>query len=99
MQVEGAISDVLPMGPIAAKWRAFGWSVHEADGHDVPALLSALDSARATAGMPTVIVAKTIPGYPISFLRGQLQHYAKLTPEQADAALAELEQRRQGDAS
>lgn len=90
MQVEGATSDVLPMGPIAAKWRAFGWSVHEVDGHDVPELLAALEAARGTAGAPTAIVARTIPGYPISFLRGQLQHYAKLSADQAVAALAEL---------
>jgi transketolase len=90
MQVEGATSDVLPMGQVAAKWQAFGWSVQEADGHDVQRLLTALDTARATAGMPSVIVASTSPGYPISFLQGQLQHYAKLTAGQAEAALAEL---------
>lgn len=90
MQVEGATADVLPMGPIAAKWQAFGWSVQEVDGHDVQMLLDALDAARATAGMPSVIVAVTCPGYPISFLRGKLQHYAKLTAGQAAAALTEL---------
>ena len=39
MQVEGATSDVLPMGPIAAKWQAFGWSVQEINGQVMPALL------------------------------------------------------------
>jgi transketolase len=90
MQVEGATSQVLPMGQIAAKWRAFGWSVQEVDGHDIPMLLAALAAARSTAGAPSVIIASTVPGHPVSFLRGRLEHYAKLTGQQASAALAEL---------
>jgi transketolase len=90
MQVEGATDDVLPMGLIAPKWQAFGWSVQEVDGHDVQAMLDALAAARATTGTPSAIVARTSPGHPISFLQGQLQHYAKLTAGQAAAALAEL---------
>jgi transketolase len=90
MQVEGATNDVLAMGPIAAKWEAFGWSVQEVDGHDVQALLDALDLARTTPGSPSAILARTTPGYPISFLKGKLQHYAKLTDDQAAAAQAEL---------
>ncbi len=92
MQVEGPIASVLPMGPIAAKWQAFGWHVQEVDGHDVQALLDALAAARAISGRPSAIVAATHPGYPISFLQGQLQHYAKLSEAQATAALAELAQ-------
>jgi transketolase len=91
MQVEGAISSVLPMGPVAAKWKAFGWSVQEVDGHDVTALLNAFDTARSTPGQPSAIIATTIPGHPISFLAGHLDHYAKLSAEQATAALAELD--------
>jgi transketolase len=91
MQVEGATSSVLPMGPVAAKWRAFGWSVQEVDGHDVTALLDSFDTARSTAGQPSAIVASTEPGHPISFLRGHFDHYAKLSPEQAATALDELD--------
>lgn len=91
MQVEGATDSVLPMGPAAAKWQAFGWSVQEVDGHDVAALLAALDTARSTA-WPSAIIAATCPGHPISFLRGHLDHYAKLSPEQAATALAELDE-------
>jgi transketolase len=92
MQVEGPTSGVLPMGPIAAKWQAFGWSVREVDGHDIEALLGAFDAAREHAGQPSAIIATTCPGHPISFLRGQLQHYAKLSAAQTAAALAELDE-------
>jgi len=92
MQVEGATNSVLPMGPAAAKWQAFGWSVRQVDGHDVGALLDALDAARSTQGQPSAIIAATHPGHPISFLKGHLDHYAKLSPQQAATALAELDE-------
>ena len=92
MQVEGATNSVLPMGPAAAKWQAFGWSVRQVDGHDVAALLDALDAARSTQGQPSAIIAATHPGHPISFLKGHLDHYAKLSPQQAATALAELDE-------
>jgi transketolase len=91
MQVEGDIEGVLPLGDVPAKWAAFGWAVQEVDGHDADALLRALRTARETSGRPTAIVAATRPGHPISFLEGRLDHYAKLSREQADAALAELD--------
>ena len=91
MQVEGATNSVLPIGPVAAKWRAFGWAVQEVYGHDTGALLDAFDTARSAAGQPSAVIAGTCPGHPISFLRGHLEHYAKLSPQQATAALRELD--------
>jgi transketolase len=91
MQVEGATDSVLPMGAVTAKWQAFGWSVQEVDGHDVGELLQALQNARGTTGCPSAIVASTVPGHPISFLQGRMEHYAKLSPKQAQEALAELD--------
>jgi transketolase len=99
MQVEGATDAVLPMGEIAPKWRAFGWDVHEVDGHDPDELLGALRQARETTDRPTAIMASTRPGHPISFLEGRLDHYAKLTSEQADRAIAELDAARTGEVS
>lgn len=90
MQVEGSIEDVLPMGDVVAKWKSFGWAVSDVDGHDAAALLAALSTARRTRGRPAAIVARTEPGHPISFLRGQLKHYATLSEEKAARAIAEL---------
>jgi transketolase len=91
MQVEGSIESVLPMGEVAAKWKAFGWAVQEVDGHDVGALLAALENARSQSGRPAAIIARTTPGHPIAALSGRMDHYAKLAPGQAEAAIAELE--------
>lgn len=90
MQVEGATNDVLDMGPIAAKWRAFGWEALEIDGHDPEAILAALAQARENRAGPTAIVARTIPGRGVARLEGRFDHYAKLTAEESAEALAAL---------
>ena len=90
MQVEGDTDRVLRMAPIADKWRAFGWQALPCDGHDIPALLAALDTARATPGRPTILLAETVPGHGVSFLAGTLAHHMKITPEQVARALHEL---------
>jgi transketolase len=79
------------MGDIADKWRSFGWFVQEINGNEAGEILRALAVARATPKMPCAIVARTVPGYPVSFLMGRMDHYAKLNSVQAEAALAELE--------
>ena len=90
MQVEGDTDRVLKMQPIADKLRAFGFHVIDCDGHDLAALLAALDQARATRGRPTLVIARTIAGKGVPFLEGQLAHHMKVPPDLAAAALAAL---------
>jgi transketolase len=90
MQAEGHIDQVVGIGPVADKWRAFGWQVLEVDGHDLAALLAAFAQARAQEKQPTVIVATTVPGKGVSVLEGVISHNAKLPADVADAALSEL---------
>jgi transketolase len=77
---------------IAARWRAFGWRVLEVDGHDMAALLRTLRQAREGApDTPTVVIANTVKGKGVSFMENHFAWHAKpLSPEQRDAALAEL---------
>ncbi|MGH2377292.1 MAG: transketolase [Candidatus Limnocylindria bacterium] len=91
MQVEGPTESVQQMQPVPEKWRAFGWAVHEIDGHSIPAIQDAFERARATKGRPTMIVAETRPGRGVSFLEGTRSHFTKFTEESAAAALRELE--------
>ncbi len=87
MQAEGHIDRVVRMEPVADKWTAFGWSVIEVDGHDIPALLSALDRARATQSKPTCLVVSTIAGKGVPAFEGILAHNLKLPSDVARAAL------------
>lgn len=86
------IADTLALEPFADKWRSFGWSVLEADGHDHSALKSAFSSAPVAKGKPTVILAHTVKGKGISFMENTvLWHYRTARGAEFDAAMKELE--------
>lgn len=88
-QVDGPVRTVTTLEPLSEKWQAFGWDVHEVDGHDVGALLDALDAS--TAGdRPSVVLART------TMLRGldsigdmRDAHFVTFGPGDVDRALAE----------
>jgi transketolase len=78
---------------LAARWRAFGWHALTVDGHDIAAVLDALETARQTRGRPTMIVARTLKGKGISLIEGKGGWHGKPLKkgEEADKAIAELE--------
>jgi transketolase len=75
------------------RWEAFGWQALVVDGHDLEAILSALDQARATTGRPTMILARTLKGKGVSLFEGKDRWHGKAlkSGEEEDGALAELE--------
>jgi transketolase len=90
IQSFGRVADVLDLAPLAEKWRAFRWDVHEVDGHDHAALARALASPPAASG-PRAIVARTVKGKGVSFMENDLAwHYRSPSDAQLAAALAEL---------
>jgi transketolase len=89
-QAGGAVDDIVPLEPLADKWRAFRWNVHEIDGHDLGAVLAALAGVPAARG-PTAIVAHTVKGKGVPGIEGTPRaHYTTLTEAEAQAALAAL---------
>lgn len=99
LQIDGTVEEVNSPYPIADKFKAFKWNVVEIDGHDLDAIESALENARATKGVPTCIVMKTIKGKGVSYMENAVGWHGKAPNteeyEQAmtelKAALAELE--------
>jgi transketolase len=90
-QVDGPVSSVTTLEPLADKWRAFGWNVAEVNGHDVDALSRALTSRREAAG-PHVIVANTnITGHVRAIPPTVDGHFIKLDGALQAAILDELE--------
>ena len=77
----------------AARWRAFGWHAVVIDGHDLTAILDALDEARQTTGRPTMIVARTLKGIGIPLMEGKDGCHGKAIAKgpDLDATLAALE--------
>ncbi|MDR7518537.1 MAG: transketolase [Armatimonadota bacterium] len=92
LQQTGPTEERLRLDPLADKWRAFNWDVCEIDGHDMAAILGALDRARTIGGRPQVIIARTVKGKGVSFLEGVVGFHGKaLTKDELARALAELD--------
>lgn len=62
IQIDGMTENVMPLEPIADKYRAFNWHVIEVNGNDIAAFIAAVEEAKAISEKPTLIVAHTIPG-------------------------------------
>jgi len=62
IQIDGMTEDIMPLEPIADKYRAFNWHVLEVDGHNLGAFVDAIEEAKAIHEKPTLIIAHTIPG-------------------------------------
>lgn len=92
IQSLGPVADTIGLEPFADKWRAFGWSVVQIDGHDHEKLHAALDTVPHHAGRPTCIIADTVKGKGVSFMENSvLWHYRSPQGDELAAALAELE--------
>jgi transketolase len=65
-QALGLTRDVIDMPNLAERWRAFGWTVSEADGHSIPELVEAL--SRDPAGQPHILLAHTVFGRGVSYM-------------------------------
>jgi transketolase len=61
-QIDGAVSEILSIEPLADKWRAFNWEVLEMDGHDWNSIHSTITKAQQVRGKPVMIIAHTIKG-------------------------------------
>jgi transketolase len=91
IQIDGFTEDILPLEPLADKFRAFNWSVIEVDGHNITQVIAAADQARATYENPTVILCHTIPGKGVGFMENRFEWHGKPpTPDEAKIALTEL---------
>jgi transketolase len=91
VQLDGTTDEIMPLRDMPGKWAAFGWNVLRCDGHDIPALVEALDAAEQCKDKPTVIIADTIKGKDVSFMEGKAAWHGKaISPEDLDRALQEL---------
>ncbi len=90
IQIGGNVLDVMPITPLKEKIEAFGWQVIEIDGHDIPAILDAVEIAKNTKGKPTAIICNTTPGKGVSFMEDDFKWHGK-GPNQEELARALIE--------
>ena len=80
IQQDGLTEQIMPLEPLAAKWRAFNWNVIEVDGYDYLQLMEAFEHAELIKNRPTVIIAHTVKGKGISFMEWSPRYHGT-TPQ------------------
>lgn len=94
-QIDGPTKEVMSLGDLDAKWRAFGWNVLHLNGNVLENVIERLEEAKALTGngKPVVILMKTEMGFGVDFMMGS-HHWHGIAPndEQKDKALAQLEE-------
>ena len=92
LQQGARVADTNAVAPIARRFAAFGWSTEEIDGHDISAIVDALDSSTVVANRPKCVVAHTNKGQGISFMQDRVEWHHKVpNHEQFERARKELE--------
>jgi transketolase len=83
-------NETLNLEPFGDTWRAFGWDVHEGDGHNHKHLIEALNACHTAK--PMCLIANTIKGKGVSFMEANiLWHYRSAQGGEYDSALRELD--------
>lgn len=94
-QIDGAVNDVMPLGDLAAKYRAFGWDVTEFNGNDMQSVVQTLEMAKNNTGKgkPQLLLMKTEMGMGVDFMMGSHKwHGIAPNDEQLEKALSQLEE-------
>ena len=82
---------VMPLEPLADKWRAFGWYVIEIDGHNILEIIEGIEEAHRVKKKPIVIIAHTIKGKCVSYMENECDWHGKApNKEQFEIAIKEL---------
>ncbi len=97
LQTDGTTEEVMDIGDVRAKFESFGWDAVEIDGHDMEAVVEALERSRGL-DRPAAIVCQTTKGKGVSTMEGRFGFHGKaaVSPEFAAEALEELERAARG---
>lgn len=91
LQIDGKIDDVCSPYPIDKKFEAFNFHVINIDGNDFDQIDAAFKEAKATKGMPTAIICKTVKGKGVSFMENSAGWHGKApNDEEYATAMADL---------
>jgi transketolase len=91
LQAMGRLDEIVGLGTLTEKWKAFGWGVSEVDGHDMEALCETFRKLPLEKFKPTCIIAHTVKGKGISFMENvPIWHYRQPKPEEMKLACDEL---------
>ena len=90
LQIDGTNDQVMGLGNIVEKFKAFGFECFEVDGHNIEEIDKAIEAP--VSGKPKFICCHTIKGKGVSFMENQVGwHGRPLKPEEFETAMKELE--------
>lgn len=91
MGLDGKTEETMSIEPLADKWRAFNWQVHECDGHNLQELVATFDAIKPGGDRPHMIIAHTIKGKGVRYMEeSRLWHLGFLSGADAAATIEEL---------
>jgi len=91
LQIDGTNKEVMNIEPVVEKWKSFGWHVIEINGHDIKAIVDALNEAEKIKGKPTMIIAHTVKGKGVSFMENKVEYHGVApTRDEYERAMKEL---------
>lgn len=92
VQQDSWTKEIKDLEPVKDKWTACGWHVCEVDGHDVKAVMDALDEAEGVKGKPSLVLAHTIKGKGVSYMENKAEWHGKSpNKKELEEALKELD--------
>jgi transketolase len=93
LSLDGFTEEIMALEPLDKKWESFGWNVAVIDGHDMGAVVGALEAAKQRNGKPTMIIAKTVKGHSIPFMENDPDwHAGTVDSEMLEKCLAMLDE-------
>ena len=100
LQITGRTYDICNTEPLHEKFVAFGWAVHEVEGHDIAALMEAFTTVPFKQGHPSLVIANTVKGRGVSFMEDIVKwHHGvpddtefSLAIQELDLALAQVQE-------
>lgn len=94
-QIDGDVDDVMTLGDLEGKWKAFGWEVLTMDGHSIADIQATIAKAQSMCGQdkPIVILMTTEMGQGVDFMMGSHKwHGIPPNDDQLASALGQLEE-------
>ncbi len=89
LQIDGPTEEIMALEPLDDKWKAFGWHVKRINGHDINAIMQAIEEPHPNK--PYMIIADTIKGKGVSFMENQVCFHGKApSKEETCTAMEEL---------
>ena len=88
VQLDGFTKDIMPMGDIGAKVKAFGWNVYEIDGHNIHQISETIEKAKSKANGPSLIIANTVKGKGVSYMENNPKYHGSPPSDQIEYEMA-----------